>query len=136
MAAFKEDARHGQHRKWRRRPQSAISPSVDQLRSALEPHPRRTADWSVASLGQHKDVTIFNLSCNETIEAHVIELLARKIRMFELVIGELDLILGNLEGNKSFEDLLREAWEAATSGDDLRERLEALGDVLVQAALL
>lgn len=84
-------------------------------------------------LGQHKDVIIFNLSCNETIEAHVIELLARKIRMFELVIGELDLILGNLEGNKSFEDLLREAWEAATSGDDLRERLEALGDVLVQA---
>ena len=84
-------------------------------------------------LGQHKDVIIFNLSCNETIEAHVIELLARKIRMFELVIGELDLILGNLEGNKSFEDLLREAWEAATSGEDLRERLEALGDVLVQA---
>jgi len=84
-------------------------------------------------LGQEKDVAIFNLSCNETIEAHVIELLARKIRMFELVIGELDLILGNLDGNKSFEDLLREAWEAASSSDDLRERLEALGDVLVQA---
>jgi len=84
-------------------------------------------------LGQEKDVVIFNLSCNETIEAHVIELLARKIRMFELVIGELDLILGNLDGNKSFEDLLREAWEAASSSDDLRERLEALGDVLVQA---
>jgi len=49
------------------------------------------------------------------------------------VIGELDLILGNLDGNKSFEDLLREAWEAASSSDDLRERLEALGDVLVQA---
>lgn len=84
-------------------------------------------------LGQEKDVKIFNLSCNETIEAHVIELLARKIRMFELVIGELDLILGNLEGNKSFEDLLREAWEAASDSDDLQERLEALGDVLVRA---
>ncbi|MFZ4663566.1 MAG: DEAD/DEAH box helicase [Caldilineaceae bacterium] len=84
-------------------------------------------------LGQEKDVKIFNLSCNETIEAHVIELLARKIRMFELVIGELDLILGNLEGNKSFEDLLREAWEAASDGDDLNERLAALGDVLVRA---
>lgn len=84
-------------------------------------------------LGQEKDVKIFNLSCNETIEAHVIELLARKIRMFELVIGELDLILGNLEGNKSFEDLLREAWEAADSSDDLQERMEALGDVLARA---
>ena len=84
-------------------------------------------------LGQEHDVAIFNLSCNETIEAHLIELLARKIRMFELVIGELDLILGNLEGNKSFEDLLREAWETASSGEDLRERIESLGDVLSRA---
>ncbi len=84
-------------------------------------------------LGQEQDVTIFNLSCNETIEAHVIDLLARKIRMFELVIGELDLILGNLEGNKSFEDLLREAWERATDDQDLASRIENLGDLLTQA---
>jgi SNF2 family DNA or RNA helicase len=84
-------------------------------------------------LGQEQDVTIFNLSCNETIEAHVIELLARKIRMFELVIGELDLILGNLESNKSFEDLLREAWEASSSEADLSARIDALGEVLDSA---
>jgi SNF2 family DNA or RNA helicase len=85
-------------------------------------------------LGQAQDVTIFNLSCNETIEAHVIHLLARKIRMFELVIGELDMILGNLEsGQRSFEDLLRAAWEAATSAADLEHRLDQLGDILVQA---
>jgi len=84
-------------------------------------------------LGQAHDVAIFNLSCNETIEAHVLDLLARKIRMFELVIGELDMILGNVEGAKSFEDLLREAWESAMSEDDLRQRIDALGDVLVRA---
>src|SRR5690606_25039061 len=82
-------------------------------------------------LGQAQDVTIFNLSCNETVEAHIIDLLARKIRMFELVIGELDLILGNIEGAKSFEDMLRAAWEASTGPDDLRERIEHLGDILV-----
>jgi SNF2 family DNA or RNA helicase len=84
-------------------------------------------------LGQTNDVTIFNLSCNETIEAHLIDLLARKIRMFELVIGELDLILGNMEGSKSFEDLLRAAWEASRSNDDLAERIEEIGDILVRA---
>jgi superfamily II DNA/RNA helicase len=84
-------------------------------------------------LGQEQDVTIFNLSCNETIEAHVIDLLARKIRMFELVIGELDLILGNIEGTKSFEDLLREAWETATDDQDLATRIHNLGDLLTQA---
>ena len=81
-------------------------------------------------LGQVHDVTIFNLSCNETIEAHIIELLARKIRMFELVIGELDLILGNIEGAKSFEELLRKAWEQASDERDLRERMEEIGDLL------
>lgn len=84
-------------------------------------------------LGQVNDVTIFNLSCNETIEAHLIDLLARKIRMFELVIGELDLILGNMEGTKSFEDLLRAAWEGSLSKDDLAERIEEIGDILVRA---
>jgi hypothetical protein len=49
------------------------------------------------------------------------------------VIGELDMILGNVEGAKSFEDLLREAWEAAASEDDLRQRIGALGEMLVRA---
>jgi len=84
-------------------------------------------------LGQVNEVTIFNLSCNETIEAHIIDLLARKIRMFELVIGELDLILGNIDGAKSFEDLLRQAWEASANETDLRERIEEIGSILVRA---
>ena len=63
----------------------------------------------------------------------MIEILARKIRMFELVIGELDLILGNLEGSRSFEDLLREAWETATDDQDLTTRIHNLGDILTQA---
>jgi hypothetical protein len=53
--------------------------------------------------------------------------------MFELVIGELDLILGNVEGAKSFEDLLRAAWESSQSAGDLRERIEEIGDMLVRA---
>jgi len=84
-------------------------------------------------LGQEKDVTIFNLSCHETIEAYIVDLLARKIRMFELVIGELDLILGGLDGADSFEELLRRAWEAAESEEDLQGRLTAVGDLLVRA---
>ena len=84
-------------------------------------------------LGQEHDVSIFNLSCNETIEAHVIDLLARKIRMFELVIGELDLILGSMEADRSFEDLLREAWEQSETDADLRKRLADLGELLVRA---
>ena len=63
----------------------------------------------------------------------MIDLLARKIRMFELVIGELDMILGNIEGAKSFEDLLRQAWQSSESEADLNERMEEIGDVLDRA---
>ena len=84
-------------------------------------------------LGQAHDVMIFNLSCNDTIEAHVLDLLARKIRMFELVIGELDLILGSVEGRQSFEELLLEAWEGAASDGELVGRIAAIGAQLVRA---
>ncbi|MEM7538962.1 MAG: SNF2-related protein [Chloroflexota bacterium] len=84
-------------------------------------------------LGQKNDVIIFNLSCNETIEAHVITLLASKIRMFELVIGELDMILGNIDGAKSFEDLIREAWSSSESDDDMGERFEEIGNLIEDA---
>ena len=70
----------------------------------------------------------------EAVYARVLgELLARKIRMFELVIGELDLILGNLEGAKSFEDLLRQAWESSDSEADLAVRMDTLANVLTRA---
>ena len=69
----------------------------------------------------------------QRIDAHVYDLLARKIRMFELVIGELDLILGNIDGAKSFEELLRKAWQSSNSDEDLAERIEGIGDILEKA---
>jgi SNF2 family DNA or RNA helicase len=84
-------------------------------------------------LGQKHEVSIFNLSSNETVESHILDLLAYKIRMFELVIGELDLILGTLDAHKSFEDLVREAWQGSRSEDDLAARMGAIGSAIERA---
>ncbi len=84
-------------------------------------------------LGQKHEVSIFNLSSNATIESHVLDLLAYKIRMFELVIGELDLILGTLDSKKSFEDLVREAWEKSRDDNELAERMSAIGQTIQHA---
>ncbi len=46
-------------------------------------------------LGQEQEVYIHNLATKNTIEAHIVELLQEKIRMFELVIGKLDYIVGD-----------------------------------------
>jgi hypothetical protein len=84
-------------------------------------------------LGQTHQVSIFNLSATQTIEAYVLDLLARKIRMFELVIGELDLILGALDEQRGFEDYIQEAWAGSHSEAELLRKIAELEAILDQA---
>ncbi|MCG3211409.1 MAG: RNA polymerase-associated protein RapA [Anaerolineae bacterium] len=84
-------------------------------------------------LGQTKAVSIFNLSANETIEAYILDLLANKIRMFELVIGELDLILGQFDEQRGFEQRVESAWAASRSEAELRQMLAELEGLLDEA---
>src|SRR2546426_1737206 len=53
--------------------------------------------------------------------------LFRKIKLFELVVGELDLILGESGGAQQFEGRLAEEWHAAESEEDFARRVETLG---------
>src|SRR5207245_60879 len=64
----------------------------------------------VHRLGQDREVHVVNVWAEDTVEANLMELLDRKIHMFELVVGELDLILGNLDERRSFEDLMMDIW--------------------------
>ena len=80
-------------------------------------------------IGQTREVQIFNLSAAETVEAQVLQLLDAKINLFELVVGELDMILGDLEERRDFEDLIMDIWcrgadptELAGLGEELAER--------------
>ena len=86
----------------------------------------------VHRLGQEREVHVVNLWAVDTVEEYLIELLDRKIHMFELVVGELDLILGDLEGRKSFEELLMDIWVLKET-EARREALRQLGDALVRA---
>jgi SNF2 family DNA or RNA helicase len=83
-------------------------------------------------LGQTHDVSIFNLSVHSTIESHVLDLLARKIRMFELVVGELDLILSELDEHRTFEHTIQNIWLASKTDEDMQQRFERFGNKLVQ----
>lgn len=84
-------------------------------------------------LGQKEEVSVFNLSAANTIEAYILELLAKKIRMFELVIGELDLILGALDEQRSFEEYLEAAWAYSHSEQELLQMLAELEELLARA---
>src|SRR5205814_5619574 len=57
-------------------------------------------------IGQTREVHIVNLAAAGTIESHILQLLDQKIKLFELVVGELDLILGEFGGAQQFEGRL------------------------------
>ena len=84
-------------------------------------------------VGQEREVRIYNLSARGTVEDYLLEILDQKLNMFELVIGEMDMILGNLSDERDFEDLLLEVWVSAQSQAGLRAGFDRLGETLLQA---
>src|SRR5438132_1709252 len=78
-------------------------------------------------IGQTREVHIVNLAAAGTIESYILQLLDRKIKLFELVVGELDLILGEFGGAQQFEGRLAEEWLAAESEEDFARRVETIG---------
>src|SRR5437667_2092736 len=78
-------------------------------------------------IGQKREVHIVNLAAAGTIESYILQLLDRKIKLFELVVGELDLILGEFGGAQEFEGRLAKEWLAAESEEDFARRVEVLG---------
>ena len=84
-------------------------------------------------IGQKRPVRIFNLTARGTVEDYLLEILDKKLNMFELVIGEMDMILGTLSDERDFEDLLLEVWMQARSDRDAEAGFRKLGDDLLEA---
>ena len=87
----------------------------------------------LSRIGQTHDVFVFNLVAADTVEAAVLHLLEAKLNMFELVIGEVDMILGNLEDEREFPDVVADLWAESVDQDDFARRIDDLGDRLLEA---
>lgn len=84
-------------------------------------------------IGQTREVFIFNLCTAGSLEERILRLLHERIRMFELVVGEVGSILGNLEGGDEFESLVLNLWMQSREPADLDRAFEQLGDSLLAA---
>jgi superfamily II DNA or RNA helicase len=76
-------------------------------------------------IGQTREVFIFNLVTAGTIEDEVLRILDEKINMFELVVGEVGAILGDIDEQQQFSTLVLEAWLQETE----QGRNEAFGQL-------
>lgn len=84
-------------------------------------------------IGQTHDVMLTNLACRGTIEERILHVLENKINMFELVVGELDMILGRIDEDFDFEQAVFDAFTASEDGDAFARRMDELGDDLAAA---
>jgi superfamily II DNA or RNA helicase len=81
-------------------------------------------------IGQQREVFVFNLVTRGTLEEQVLRLLDEKISMFELVVGEVGAILGGLDEDRDFAELVLDAWLETTETsrdaafDTLGQRLD------------
>ncbi|MBI1871457.1 MAG: DEAD/DEAH box helicase [Chlamydiae bacterium] len=84
-------------------------------------------------IGQTRDVFIFNLSIKETIEDYILDILENKINLFEMVIGEIEPILGHRGEDKDFEEVIMEIWMKGAHPEHLKSGFEELGTQLINA---
>ena len=70
-------------------------------------------------IGQQREIFVFNLVTRGTVEEAVLRLLDEKIAMFELVVGEVGAILGGIEEERDFAELVLDAWLETTEAGRL-----------------
>jgi len=84
-------------------------------------------------IGQTRPVHVYNLCAANTAEHHILDVLDRRINMFELVIGEVDLVLGQTKSETEFEDRILDIYGQSQNDHDITNAFESLGDELLAA---
>jgi SNF2 family DNA or RNA helicase len=82
-------------------------------------------------LGQQHPVRIYNLVQRGTLQEHLLEILQEKLNLFELVVGETGLILGERFGGDEFADEVLRRWR--DSEGRVAEAMQTLGADLAVA---
>ena len=82
-------------------------------------------------LGQQRPVHIYNLVQAGTLQEHLLQVLQEKLNLFELVVGETGLILGERFSSDEFAEEVLRRWR--DSEGRVAEALQSLGQELAEA---
>lgn len=83
-------------------------------------------------IGQKREVFVFNLAGRGTVEDQILRILDEKINMFELVVGEIQSIMGEMADEEEFAGMAFKAWVETT--EETREKtFDELGDKILAA---
>jgi SNF2 family DNA or RNA helicase len=82
-------------------------------------------------LGQTHPVYIYNLVQAGSLQEHLLQILQEKLNLFELVVGETGLILGERFTSDEFAEEVLRRWRE--SGGQVAAAMQSLGDELAEA---
>jgi SNF2 family DNA or RNA helicase len=84
-------------------------------------------------IGQQHEVQIVSLCNAHSAEERILEVLDRRIHLFELVVGEVDLILGRALSEKEFDERVFDIYASTRDEGAVHQEFEALADDLARA---
>ena len=87
----------------------------------------------VHRIGQDHDVFVFNYCQEGTVEEQILRVLHDKIDMFELVVGEMDAILGTLDDARDFAEIVMDLWIGGRASGEGEQSFEELARRLLDA---
>jgi SNF2 family DNA or RNA helicase len=87
----------------------------------------------VHRIGQSRDVFVFNFYQEGTVEEQLLRVLHDKINMFELVVGEMDAILGTLDEGRDFAEIVMDLWISGRQSGEVEREFEELAKRLLEA---
>ena len=83
--------------------------------------------------GQASEVEVFNLCGRGSMEERILGVLHERVRLFELVVGEMDMVIGNLTDEADLEERLLALCADASSEAAVDAGLATIGDELLRA---
>jgi hypothetical protein len=81
-------------------------------------------------IGQTREVHIYNRCARGSAEDRILDVLDRRIHLFELVIGEVDLILGRSMQEEEFEQRIFQISAGSASESEIDHGFDALAESL------
>jgi len=82
-------------------------------------------------IGQAEPVEVINLACAGTAEERILDVLDRRLNLFELVIGEMDLLLEELTDERDFEDQVFDIYAGSRGEEDIEKGFNELAERLL-----